>query len=229
MECGMTALPASDDDSKGAAVETRARVGTHTGKRMIDVALALLCLVVLSPVFLIAWSLVVTTSEGPGFFRQRRVGLNMEPFDMLKFRTMRVGTSDEAHRAYVSSLLDGTAECVDGLYKLKDERTTGVGRVLRRTSLDELPQLLNVLRGDMSLVGPRPALPWEAELFPDWSCSRYRVPPGITGLWQVNGRNALTMLKGLELDVEYVQRRSITLDLAIIVKTIPVLLRGAGR
>jgi lipopolysaccharide/colanic/teichoic acid biosynthesis glycosyltransferase len=178
---------------------------------------------------LIAWAMVVLSSEGPGLFRQRRVGCDLQPFDMLKFRTMRVGTSDEAHRAYVQSLLRGTAECVDGLYKLKDNRTTRVGRFLRRTSLDELPQLINVLRGDMSLVGPRPALPWEVELFPDWASSRYSAPPGITGLWQVNGRNARTMLEGLQMDVEYVQSRSMSLDVAIMAKTIPVVLRGAGR
>jgi lipopolysaccharide/colanic/teichoic acid biosynthesis glycosyltransferase len=178
---------------------------------------------------LIAWLLVVATSDGPGLFRQSRVGRDLQPFDMLKFRTMRVGTSDEAHRAYVRSLLSGTAESVDGLYKLKDDRTTRVGRFLRQTSLDELPQLINILRGDMSLVGPRPALTWEAELFPDWSSSRYSVPPGLTGLWQVNGRNALTMLEGLEMDVEYVQRRNLLLDVAILAKTVPTLLRGVGR
>jgi lipopolysaccharide/colanic/teichoic acid biosynthesis glycosyltransferase len=175
----------------------------------------------------LAWVLVVATSEGPGFFKQSRVGRDLQPFNMLKFRTMRVGTSDEAHRAYVRSLLSGTAECVDGFYKLKDDRTTKFGRLLRQTSLDELPQLINVLRGDMSLVGPRPALPWEVELFPDWSSSRYSVPPGITGLWQVNGRNARTMLEGLQMDVKYVQCRSLSLDVAIIAKTVPVVLRGS--
>ena len=225
----MTSVPAPDSTGRSVFdVGASARL-YPIAKRTIDVVLSLGCLALLSPVMLIAWAMVVLSSEGPGLFRQRRVGCDLQPFDMLKFRTMRVGTSDEAHRAYVQSLLRGTAECVDGLYKLKDNRTTRVGRFLRRTSLDELPQLINVLRGDMSLVGPRPALPWEVELFPDWASSRYSAPPGITGLWQVNGRNARTMLEGLQMDVEYVQSRSMSLDVAIMAKTIPVVLRGAGR
>ena len=223
----MAAMPAPDRTGD-STVEVSVDVGWYPmAKRTIDIVLSLGCLVVLSPIMLIAWVLVVATSKGPGLFRQSRVGRDLQPFDMLKFRTMRVGTSDEAHRAYVHSLLSGKAQCVDGFYKLKDDRTTRVGRFLRQTSFDELPQLINVLRGDMSLVGPRPALPWEVELFPEWSSSRYSVPPGITGLWQVSGRNARTMLEGLQMDVEYVQRRSLSLDIAIIAKTIPVVLRGS--
>jgi lipopolysaccharide/colanic/teichoic acid biosynthesis glycosyltransferase len=117
----------------------------------------------------------------------------------------------------------------DGIFKLVDDpRVTLPGRVLRRTSLDELPQLLNVWRGHMSLVGPRPALPWEAELFQDVHAARFLVPPGMTGLWQVSGRSRLSMAEALDRDVEYVQRQSLLLDLLILLKTLPAVLRGDG-
>ncbi len=148
---------------------------------------------------------------------------------MLKFRTMRHGCDDEAHRDYVRRLLAEEVEAKDGLYKLLDDpRITRVGAVLRRLSIDEMPQLLNVLKGDMTLVGPRPAMPFEAELFPDWATPRYQVAPGVTGLWQVSGRNRLTMLQGLKLDVAYVEQRSFVVDLIILLRTVPAVLgRGA--
>jgi len=198
-------------------------------KRLLDLVTAAVLLVLLSPLLLLVAVLVRATSPGPVLFRQVRVGRDGTPFRMLKFRTMRNGCSDDAHRAYVRRLLAGEAEQHDGLYKLADDpRVTRVGAVLRRLSIDELPQLLNVLTGDMSLVGPRPALPFEAELFPAWASSRYRVAPGLTGLWQVSGRNRLTMLQGLGLDVEYVARRGLALDLLILLRTVPAVLgRGA--
>jgi lipopolysaccharide/colanic/teichoic acid biosynthesis glycosyltransferase len=198
-------------------------------KRVLDLALAILLLVVTSPLLLVAAVLVRSTSPGPVLFRQTRVGRGGEPFCMLKFRTMRVGCPDDAHRDYVRQLLAGEAEAHDGLYKLDDDpRVTRVGAVLRRLSIDELPQLLNVLTGDMTLVGPRPALPFEAELFPAWAAPRYLVAPGLTGLWQVSGRNRLTMLQGLELDVAYVDHRSFLVDLRILLRTVPAVLgRGA--
>ena len=151
---------------------------------------------------------------------------------MYKFRSMTAGCPDEPHRAYVTHLLtsdEPQTGGTNGLYKLEsDPRVTPVGRLLRRTSLDELPQLLNVLRGDMSLVGPRPALPYEADLIGPEYQRRFLVPPGVTGLWQVSGRNRLTMRQGLDLDLEYVDRRSFRLDLAILVKTVPAVLGHDG-
>jgi lipopolysaccharide/colanic/teichoic acid biosynthesis glycosyltransferase len=157
------------------------------------------------------------------------VGRGRAPFRMLKFRTMRDGCDDGAHRDYVRRLLADDVAAQDGLYKLVDDpRVTRVGAVLRGLSIDELPQLLNVLKGDMTLVGPRPALPFEAELFPEWATPRYLVAPGLTGLWQVSGRNRLTMLQGLNLDVEYVAKRSFVVDLLILLRTVPAVLdRGA--
>ena len=152
---------------------------------------------------------------------------------LYKFRTMHDGCGDEVHRRYVRSLLTEDNPSVGGprgLYKLEgDARITPLGRVLRQLSIDEIPQLLNVIKGDMSLVGPRPALGWEAELFRPPYDERFLVLPGMTGLWQVSGRNRLTFRQGLELDVEYVRRCGFALDLVILLKTIPVVLfpRGA--
>jgi lipopolysaccharide/colanic/teichoic acid biosynthesis glycosyltransferase len=199
------------------------------GKRAMDLVLAMVVLVVSSPLLLLVTVLIRATSPGPALFRQTRVGKHGEPFLMLKFRTMRTGCDDAVHREYVQRLLADAAEPQAGLYKLADDRRiTRVGRALRSLSIDELPQLLNVLMGNMSLVGPRPALPFEAILFPEWAVPRYLVAPGVTGLWQVSGRNRLTMLQGLKLDVEYVERRSLALDLLILVRTVPAVLgRGA--
>ena len=226
----MSAQPVTGDGELAGAPAAGADRSRQGVQRVFDVALATVAMLVAAPVFLVAWLLVVLTSSGPGLFRQTRVGRNGERFTMFKFRTMTVGTGDEEHRAYVRALLTGDAVMVDGLYKLNEQsRMTRVGAVLRKLSIDELPQLLNVLRGDMSLVGPRPSLPWEAELFPDWSAPRYRVPPGITGLWQVSGRNRLGMLDGLALDVEFVRRKSLWLYVVILAKTVPALLRGGAR
>ncbi len=202
-------------------------------KRLLDIVVSGSALLLLFPLLLVIWVAVRLSSPGPGLFRQERLGREEEPFVMLKFRTMRVDCGDEVHRRYVTRLLTESAPEASGsdrLFKLTDDpRVTRVGNLLRRTSLDELPQLWNVFRGTMSLVGPRPVLAWEAELFRDSERRRFAVRPGITGLWQVSGRNRLTMREALLLDVEYVRRCSTALDLAIIVRTIPALLRGGAR
>jgi lipopolysaccharide/colanic/teichoic acid biosynthesis glycosyltransferase len=152
---------------------------------------------------------------------------------MYKFRTMRTGCSEQAHREYVFRLLtDPLAQAVAahaGLYKLvDDQRVTRLGAILRKTSLDELPQLINVVRGQMSLVGPRPMLPYEIDLLGPVHRRRLNVPAGITGLWQVSGRNRLTMTEALELDVEYARRACLTLDLWILIRTVFVVLIPRG-
>jgi lipopolysaccharide/colanic/teichoic acid biosynthesis glycosyltransferase len=200
-------------------------------RRGIDILIAGLALLVLSPVLLIIAVAIWLTSPGPALFGQVRVGRHGSGFRMFKFRSMYHGSDDTPHREYVTSLL--TSEHAshggeEGVYKLtNDRRITAVGSWLRRTSLDELPQLLNVVRGDMSLVGPRPMLPWEAELLRPQDAVRFSVKPGITGLWQVRGRNSLTMREGLELDAEYVSRRSLHLDIAILLGTIPAVVAAA--
>jgi lipopolysaccharide/colanic/teichoic acid biosynthesis glycosyltransferase len=201
-------------------------------KRVLDIAVASVLIVIMAPLLLLLQCLVRWTSAGPAFFRQERVGRDMRPFTMLKLRSMYVGNDDQAHRAYVSSMLSAEQAASarnGGLFKLvEDPRITPLGAWLRRTSLDELPQLINVLRGDMSLVGPRPMLPWEARLLAEAYRPRFTVKPGITGLWQVSGRSRLSMRTALELDIEYVRRRSVVLDLSILVRTVPALFRGGA-
>ena len=199
-------------------------------KRVLDVLLAGTALIVLAPVLVVVWLVVRLDSPGPAVFRQERLGREARPFTMLKFRTMRVDCDDAIHRSYVTQLLtqdSPQAGGSTGLFKLeRDPRITRVGRVLRATSLDELPQLFNVVRGQMSLVGPRPVLAWEADLYEERHWARFQVPPGLTGLWQVEGRSRLTMRQALELDLTYVQRRGVLLDIAIILRTVPALLRS---
>jgi lipopolysaccharide/colanic/teichoic acid biosynthesis glycosyltransferase len=208
-------------------------LGYVAAKRALDVMLSLVMIVAVAPMLALLCLSVRWSSPGPGLFRQERLGRGMRRFPMLKLRTMYTDTSDQVHRAFVASLADGgqaPAPGPRGLYKLEaDPRVTPLGAWLRRTSLDELPQLFNVLRGEMSLVGPRPALRWEAEMWPSVNPAyvrRFEVKPGITGLWQVSGRGKLTAEESIRLDAEYVRRRGIILDLVILASTLPALLRG---
>ena len=166
-------------------------------------------------------------SAGPVFFRQERLGLDMRPFTCLKFRTMQVDTDPEEHRAYVESITSSRASVNgNGMYKLnRDDAVTPFGRWLRKTSLDELPQLLNVLRGDMSIVGPRPCIPYEVEFFQPHHVERFLVPQGITGLWQVSARANSTFGEALDMDVAYVRGWSLGLDLRLLFRTPFALLR----
>ncbi len=203
--------------------------GYLLAKRSLDIAVSAVLLLLLLPALLLIAAAVRLTSPGPSLFRQVRVGRDGQPFVMLKFRSMRVNSDDAAHRAYVRALLVEDAPPdggLPGVYKLaRDPRVTPVGVLLRRTSLDELPQLFNVLRGQMSLVGPRPALAWEVELYEPEHRRRLDVLPGLTGLWQVSGRSTLTMREALDLDVQYAARCGWSLDLRILCRT-PAALRG---
>ena len=211
---------------------TAHRLGDEAAKRTMDIILSLALIIIAMPLLLFLGLLVRSTSAGPAFFRQGRLGRDKQPFTMLKLRTMRIDNDDRIHREYVASLLsaDGAARAAgNGLFKLDgDPRVTRLGAWLRRTSLDELPQLVNVLRGEMSLVGPRPVLPWEAQLFDELYQQRFAVKPGMTGLWQVSGRSRLTMRNALELDVEYVARRNFFFDVAILARTLPAVFRGGA-
>ncbi len=214
-------------------VSAAPRAGYEIVKRITDMVVSLALILIVTPMYLVLCLLVWSTSTGPVLFRQERVGLRKEPFVMLKLRTMYVDNDDRIHREYVMSMLSAEGEAAasdSGLCKLDaDPRITPVGAWLRRTSLDELPQLINVLRGDMSLVGPRPMLPWEVELLNKPYQRRFDVKPGITGLWQVSGRSRLSMRRALELDVEYVLRRGLASDLAILARTVPAVFRGGAR
>jgi exopolysaccharide biosynthesis polyprenyl glycosylphosphotransferase len=199
-------------------------------KRTIDVTGALVCLAVTAPLFLLAALLIKRDSPGPVFFRQARLGLQMREFTVLKFRTMACDVDDAAHREFIKSTMSASAiPETNGLYKLeRPDAITRVGRWLRRTSLDELPQLLNVLRGDMSLVGPRPCLSYETDHFAPHHFERFRVPAGITGLWQVTARARSTFGEALDMDVAYARGWSLGLDLWLLCKTPVNMLRRGG-
>lgn len=193
------------------------------GKRLLDVVGAGLGLLLLAPVFALIAAVVRLDDGGPVFFRQRRVGRGGAPFSILKFRTMCVDA--EAKVAELATANQGAGP----LFKLQDDpRVTRVGAFLRRTSLDELPQLWNVLTGSMSLVGPRPALPSEVAVYEDFADRRLLVTPGMTGLWQVSGRSDLDWAEGVRLDLHYVENWSFLHDLVILARTIPSVLRSRG-
>jgi lipopolysaccharide/colanic/teichoic acid biosynthesis glycosyltransferase len=198
--------------------------------RALDLVIAIPLLVLVAPVFALIALAIRLDSPGPVFFRQRRYGLGLTEFTMNKFRTMHTGTSADRHREFVLGLIRDGRPAGDGtLYKLEtDDRITRVGHVLRRLSLDEMPQLWNVVVGDMSLVGPRPSLKYEVECYPPEWCERFSVKPGITGLWQVNGRSLVGLDRMVELDLEYAQNRSFWLNLRIVAKTLWVVAHGKG-
>ena len=198
-------------------------------RRAVDLAVVVVALLVLMIPMLCIAIAIRCSSPGPAFYRQQRIGRGGRPFTMYKFRTMRVGGSDAQHRELIARELRGEDTSVNGSWKIdRDPRVTRVGAFLRRTSIDELPQLINVLLGQMSLVGPRPCLDWEAEMFPARFAERFDVPPGLTGLWQVSGRSTMGTLEMLELDLAYVRGWSFWSDLGILLRTVPALLRGQG-
>jgi exopolysaccharide biosynthesis polyprenyl glycosylphosphotransferase len=193
-------------------------------KRIIDIAVSFLLLVALIPLFLVVAVLIKFASHGPIFFQQERVGRNKRRFRIHKFRTM-VPNAEQ-----MMAQLEAINEVSGPVFKIKnDPRLTPIGKYLRRTSIDELPQLLNVLMGEMSLVGPRPMAVRDFEGFSeDWQRRRFSIRPGITCLWQVNGRNSIPFHKWMELDMQYIQQWSLWLDLKILARTIPAVLRGTG-
>jgi lipopolysaccharide/colanic/teichoic acid biosynthesis glycosyltransferase len=195
-----------------------------------------LALVILAPLFLVIAIAIKSTSRGPVFFRQKRVGQHGKCFTFLKFRSMYVNNDASQHRDYVRQLISGKAERSsdgdggEGVFKLtKDSRITSTGRFLRRTSLDELPQFLNVMIGEMSLVGPRPAIPYEVEAYDIWHRRRVlEAKPGITGLWQVEGRSRVAFDEMVRLDLRYAQNWSPWLDLKILAQTPKAVMEGSG-
>jgi exopolysaccharide biosynthesis polyprenyl glycosylphosphotransferase len=199
-------------------------------KRVIDVVGAAVLLLATAPLFAYIALRIRLDSPGPILFRQTRLGLGMREFTALKFRTMKLDADPAVHRAYLRETMTAQAEAgANGIYKLdRSDVVTRAGRWLRRTSLDELPQLINVLRGDMSLVGPRPCIPYEAEHFNTHQLERFLVPQGLTGLWQVTARANSTFGEALDMDVAYVHGWSIGLDLRLLLRTPLALLRQRG-
>jgi lipopolysaccharide/colanic/teichoic acid biosynthesis glycosyltransferase len=203
-------------------------------KRGFDITVATLMIMAVSPILVLAAVAIRLVDGGPLLFRQIRVGIHGKPFELLKFRTMRTQCSDTVHREYVKGWIRrdaaGQSEANGTeVYKIgSDERVTPIGHWLRRFSIDELPQLLNVLYGNMSLIGPRPAMPYELELYQEWHRHRLDAPPGITGLWQVSGRNRLSFEEMVQLDIEYIEDWSLVGDMGILLRTLPAMLQGSG-
>lgn len=204
-------------------------------KRVMDIVGSVIAIVLASPIFLAIAIALKATSKGPIFFRQERIGQHGEPFVFLKFRSMLVDNDASAHQEYVTQLIAGKAKRQpsngnDGVFKLTgDPRITPVGAFLRKTSLDELPQFINVLRGEMSLVGPRPPVPYEVVAYEFWHRRRLlEAKPGITGLWQVSGRSRVTFDEMVRLDLRYAKTWSPWMDIKILARTPAAVLLGAG-
>lgn len=187
-------------------------------KRFMDIFASILGLILLSPILIVVSVLIKLDSKGPVFFSQKRVGLHGKTFNMYKFRSMVVNAEE------IKDKLKEQNEMSGPMFKMKnDPRITKIGKFIRKTSIDELPQLLNVLKGEMSLVGPRPSLPKEVKEFEPWMLERLEVKPGITCYWQVMGRNSIGFREWMKLDVKYVHERCLSLDLKLIFKTFFVL------
>src|SRR5712692_3049035 len=222
-------MPWSSEEAVIGTPSALAYGGGRQLKRALDLLATTLILLLILPTFLLIGLLVFLSSPGPILFRQQRIGLNGTSFTLLKFRTMYHGASSAVHETYYRALMQGTAEATGNTFKLRnDSRITPVGRVLRRLSLDELPQLLNVLRGEMSLVGPRPPLPYEVAEYGPRELGRLAVPPGLTGLWQVSGRAILNFHQMIALDLAYVEHWSLWQDLGTLARPPLVVLTGRG-
>jgi len=201
-------------------------------KRILDLLIALVCIVLFGPLMLLIMAGIRISSPGPIYYRQTRIGKNGKPFSILKFRSMQVKNDPDLHRAYVQKLIHENiqpgAPGRSNLKMLGDPRITGLGKYLRKFSLDELPQFFNVLRGEMSMVGPRPPLLYEYEVYGEWHKQRLMVRPGITGLWQVMARNTVSFDDMVRIDMEYIQSMNLWLDLKIMFLTPIVMIRGKG-
>jgi len=205
-------------------------------KRAVDILGAVVGLILFSPIMLVTSLAVKLTSPGPVIFTQNRFGKKGARFPFCKFRSMYWNVDHQIHREYVTSLIKGEHEKInqgdeeEPLYKMKfDPRVTRIGRIIRKTSIDELPQFFNVLKGEMSLVGPRPPIPYEVEKYEPWHLRRIlEVKPGITGLWQIDGRSKTSFDDMVRLDLRYVQKWSLWLDIKILLKTIRAVLRPTG-
>jgi exopolysaccharide biosynthesis polyprenyl glycosylphosphotransferase len=192
-------------------------------KRIIDLILSTIGLIILSPLFLLVAIIIKRTMPGPVFFKQERLGKNLKPFVVYKFRSMKVGADDEKAKLIKKNE-------VKGLFKMKDDpRVTSFGKFLRRTGIDELPQLINIFKGEMAIVGPRPHLQSEVGNFKDWRMARFKVKPGLTGMWQVYGRHELNFDKAVLYDIYYIRHMSFVMDMSIILKTVPALIMNKGR
>ena len=231
-------------------VKSKNRTFYRFAKRMMDITMVSLSLIILAPLLTIIAILVKLDSPGPAFFVQKRVsgrqrfdGKNFYweqvPFKIYKFRTMKTDAKATIHFNFMKAFINGDEKAIAAIwaeqkaekekYKItNDPRVTKLGNFLRKTSLDEIPQLFNVLKGEMSIVGPRPPIPYEVEMYKPWHMQRLETVQGITGLWQVEGRSMTTFDEMVKLDLEYIEKQSLWLDIKLILLTIPAALRGKG-
>ena len=205
------------------ALESLLEKRTPAWKRCIDISVSLFALAMLSPLLLLMALFIKIVSPGPVFFKQKRVGKMGKLFTIWKFRTMKLDADTGVHKAHFTNLMD-TDDAMKKLDTEKDPRIIPFGNLLRQTGIDELPQLFNVLRGEMSIVGPRPCLPYEAEKYLGWQHSRFDVLPGLTGLWQVSGKNRTSFKEMMRLDITYTRRLSFFEDIRIMLMTVPAIL-----
>ncbi|MEN6357170.1 MAG: sugar transferase [Armatimonadota bacterium] len=220
----------------GTRVYSVRKIRQYKSKRILDLIAASVGLVLAAPLAAIIALFIKVSSPGPVLFKQTRIGRGGEKFTFYKFRSMRVGNDDSSHRKYMKFFIEGNEEGLKNfhqrgkkIYKMTcDDRVTMVGRFLRRTSLDELPQLLNVLKGDMSMVGPRPHIPYEVDLYQDWHRRRLQGLPGITGWWQIHGRSRVTFDESVKMDIWYLEHQSVILDIRIMLRTITKAIVGRG-
>ena len=192
-------------------------------KDILDVVFALIALILLSPLFLLIGVYIKIADPGPVFFRQERIGFRGKKFECWKFRTMKVNNDAAVHEEYLKSLIKDGDQAMIKLDAKKDPRIIPLGWLMRQSGLDELPQLVNVLRGDMSLVGPRPCLPYEAKEYEQWHAERFDSVPGLTGLWQVSGKNRTTFKEMMRFDIRYSRRMSFWMEMQILFKTFPAI------
>jgi lipopolysaccharide/colanic/teichoic acid biosynthesis glycosyltransferase len=229
-------MPAYISESSLGAIERKLGVRSRidlSAKRAIDLLVSFSVLLFGLPFYSLLGLLIKLTSDGPVLFRQDRVGENGRCFRMYKFRTMMNGNNDEAHRSFARDFINGKTNGDSGsngsVFKIVDDpRVTSIGKFLRKTSLDELPQFINVFKGEMSLVGPRPPLSYELDHYQEWHKKRLAVKPGLTGLWQVSGRSTVPFDEMVALDLHYIENWSLLLDVKIILRTVPVMLSGFG-
>lgn len=238
MKKDATALNFATPESTRGTPVLKLRIGVPrhglwalTAKRIVDILAALVVGIAGAPLILFIAAAVKLSSRGPVLFRQVRLGKDGVPFVFYKFRTMHHDNDDSVHRSFCENFINGGMKKEDDsrVFKMvEDPRVTRLGALLRKTSLDELPQFWNVLRGEMSLVGPRPPISYEIEHYQDWHMDRLRVKPGLTGLWQVSGRSTVPFNEMVMLDLHYITHWSLALDFKIIWKTLPVMIRGEG-
>ncbi|MCX6344115.1 MAG: sugar transferase [Armatimonadetes bacterium] len=230
-----TEQSAIDADGSAAQIYQVRQIKVYRSKRVIDFIIASIGLLLAAPFAAIIALLIRVSGPGPAVFKQTRIGKDGKEFSFFKFRSMRVGCDDSSHRQYMKLFIEGDEEGLDKfqsgrkIYKLTgDDRVTAIGKFLRRTSLDELPQLLNVLRGEMSIVGPRPHIPYEVNMYKEWHRRRLKGNPGITGWWQIHGRSRVTFDESVKMDIWYLEHQSVILDIRIMMRTITKAIVGRG-